>query len=150
MDAGHRRLEETRTKDKGSSKDGRSASRPTWSARRWNPSTKRCEGSTRVCWRCCASPRFATASGVCSSARRRGTATWSWDGFIAWSWETPDGQRRLTAVNYAGNQGQCYVHLPFPDLNGRAVQLLDLMGPAHYDRDGGDLVSRGLYLDLPA
>jgi hypothetical protein len=24
-----------------------------------------------------------------------------------------------------------------------------LMGPATYDRDGGDLASRGLYLDLP-
>jgi hypothetical protein len=24
------------------------------------------------------------------------------------------------------------------------------MGPASYDRDGSDLVSRGLYLDLPA
>jgi hypothetical protein len=24
------------------------------------------------------------------------------------------------------------------------------MGPASFDRDGGELVSRGLYLDLPA
>ena len=52
-------------------------------------------------------------------------------------------------VNYAGNQGQCYVRLPFPELNGHAVRLTDLMGPARYDRDGSDLVSRGLYLDLP-
>jgi len=29
------------------------------------------------------------------------------------------------------------------------VRLKDLMGPASYDRDGTDLVSRGLYLDLP-
>ena len=28
------------------------------------------------------------------------------------------------------------------------VRLTDLMGPARYDRDGSDLVSRGLYLDL--
>jgi hypothetical protein len=73
----------------------------------------------------------------------------TWDGFIAWSWEA-DGQRRLIAVNYAGSQGQCYVRLPFPDLGGRAVRLKDLMGPASYDRDGSDLVSRGLYLDVPA
>jgi hypothetical protein len=53
-------------------------------------------------------------------------------------------------VNYAGKQGQCYVRLPFPDLSGRAVQLKDLLGPASYDRDGSDLVSRGLYLDVPA
>ncbi len=71
------------------------------------------------------------------------------DGFIAWSWETPGRERRLIAVNYAGTQGQCYVRLPFPDLGGRAVRLKDLMGPASYDRDGSDLVSRGLYLDMP-
>ncbi len=71
------------------------------------------------------------------------------DGFIAWSWEAQDGERRLIAVNYAGTQGQCYVRLPFPDLAGRTVRLKDLMGPAIYDRDGDDLVSRGLYLDLP-
>jgi hypothetical protein len=29
------------------------------------------------------------------------------------------------------------------------VRLGDLMGPARYDRDGGDLLSRGLYLDVP-
>jgi hypothetical protein len=74
----------------------------------------------------------------------------TWDGFIAWSWEAPDGQRRLVAVNYAASQGQCYVRLPLPDLAGRAVRLKDLMSPASYDRDGSDLVSRGLYLDVPA
>jgi len=71
------------------------------------------------------------------------------DNFIAWSWEG-DGQRRLIAVNYAGNQGQCYVRLPFSDLSGRHVQLKDQLSPARYDRDGGDLLSRGLYLDVPA
>jgi hypothetical protein len=71
------------------------------------------------------------------------------DGFISWSWEAQDGERRLITVNYAGTQGQCYVRLPFPDLAGRTVRLKDLMGPASYDRDGDDLVSRGLYLDLP-
>jgi hypothetical protein len=48
----------------------------------------------------------------------------------------------------AGNQSQCYVRLPCPDLTGRAMRLKDLMGPASYDRDGSDLVSRGLYLDM--
>ena len=74
---------------------------------------------------------------------------WTWDGFIAWAWDGREGQRLLVAVNYAGNQGQCYVRLPFADLAGRAVWLRDLMGPAAYDRDGTDLGSQGLYLDLP-
>jgi hypothetical protein len=74
----------------------------------------------------------------------------TWDDFIAWTWETPDGPRRLVVVNYAGHQGQCYVRLPFPDLEGRSVSLRDLMSPASYDRHGGELLARGLYLDLPS
>ena len=57
-------------------------------------------------------------------------------------------ERLLVAVNYADNQGQCYVRLPFSDLTGGIVQFRDLTGPARYDRAGDDLVSRGLYLDL--
>jgi hypothetical protein len=75
---------------------------------------------------------------------------WTSDCVVAWSWEARDGQRRLVAVNYAGNQSQCLVRLPFTDLAGRAVRLADTMSSAAYDRDGGELASRGLYLDLPA
>jgi len=56
----------------------------------------------------------------------------------------------VLTVNYAYNQSQCYVRLPFPDLAGRTVRFKDLMGPACYDRDGDDPRSRGLYLDMPA
>jgi hypothetical protein len=73
---------------------------------------------------------------------------WTCDCFIAWSWQAEDGQRRLVAVNYAGNQSQCLVRIPFADLGGRMVQLTDLMGSARYQRDGDELSSRGLYLDL--
>ena len=72
------------------------------------------------------------------------------DNFMAWSWQERDGQRRLIAVNFSGQQGQCYVRLPFADLAGHTVQLKDQMGSASYERDGDDLLSRGLYLDLPA
>ncbi|WOD18619.1 alpha-amylase family glycosyl hydrolase [Paraburkholderia kirstenboschensis] len=73
---------------------------------------------------------------------------WTWDCFIAWSWQRADGERRLVAVNYAGNQSQCYVQIPFSDLGGRTVRLKDMMGSAGFDRDGEDLISRGLYLDM--
>jgi hypothetical protein len=74
---------------------------------------------------------------------------WTWDGFLAFAWQGPGGERLLVTVNYAGSQSQCYVRLPFADLAGRSVQFSDLMGFACYDRDGNDVVSRGLYLDLP-
>jgi hypothetical protein len=74
----------------------------------------------------------------------------TWEGFLAWCWQAPDGQRLLIAVNYAGHQGQCYVRLPFDELRGHPVRLQDRMSPAVYDRSGDDLVTRGLYLDIPA
>jgi hypothetical protein len=75
---------------------------------------------------------------------------WTWDGFIAFAWQGNGAERLLVTVNYAGTQGQCYVPLPFADLDGREAVLTDLMSDARYERAGADLVSRGLYLDLPA
>jgi hypothetical protein len=74
---------------------------------------------------------------------------WAWNGFLAFGWQGPGGERLLVTVNYAAHQGQCYVRLPFSDLAGRSVRFNDLMGLASYDRGGNDVVSRGLYLDLP-
>jgi hypothetical protein len=74
---------------------------------------------------------------------------WTADCFVASAWETPGGDRLLAAVNYAGNQSQCYVLLPFADLGSARWRLTDLLGDATYDRDGDDLRQRGLYLDVP-
>jgi len=75
---------------------------------------------------------------------------WTCDCLIAWAWHAEDGQRRLIAVNYAGHQSQSYVRIPLADLGGRSVEFADLMGSARYQRDGDDVASRGLYLDLAA
>jgi hypothetical protein len=72
----------------------------------------------------------------------------SFDGFIAWLWQGPAGERLLVAVNYSAQPGQCYVRLSFSGLTGAEWRLLDLLGEAHYERDGNDLQSRGLYLDV--
>jgi len=74
---------------------------------------------------------------------------WTSDCLIAWSWQARDTRRFLIAVNYAGNQSQCYVLLPYPDLSGRTVRFSDQLGAASYDRNGSELAARGLYLDLP-
>ena len=44
---------------------------------------------------------------------------------------------------------ECHVRLPFVELTGSPVQFKDLMSEARYDRDGSDVVSTGLYRDLP-
>jgi glycosidase len=74
---------------------------------------------------------------------------WTWDCFIAWSWEAADGAHRIVVVNYAANQSQCLLRLPYTGLEGRLVRLRDLMSPANYERKGSELAARGLYLDMP-
>lgn len=78
----------------------------------------------------------------------------AWEGnnsseaFIAWAWESSNEARAIVAVNYSDHGSQCYLQLPFSDLKNRRWQLRDLFSDAQYDRDGSDLHSRGLYLDM--
>ena len=74
---------------------------------------------------------------------------WTSDCFLAFVWQGPGRERLLVTVNYATNQSQCYVRLPLLDLAGRTVRFKDLMGPSCYERDGNELLSQGLYLDVP-
>ena len=73
---------------------------------------------------------------------------WTWDCILAFAWQGPDGERLLVVVNYAPNQSQCYVRLPFAELENGQWRLQDLIGDVTYDREGSDLQSDGLYLDL--
>ena len=74
---------------------------------------------------------------------------WTWECFLAFAWHGPSGERLLVAVNYAPNQSQCNVRLPFTDLADGQWRLEDLIGNATYDREGSDMQARGLYLDEP-
>jgi len=74
---------------------------------------------------------------------------WTSDCFIAYAWRGHDGKRILVAVNFAPNQSQCRVRLPFGELAGKQWQLRDQIGSALYERAGDELVGQGLYVDLP-
>ncbi len=73
---------------------------------------------------------------------------WTSDGFIAFAWQH-DTARMLVVVNYASNHGQCRVRWPHAGLDGGAVRLCDPMNGERYERDGRELASTGLYVDLP-
>ena len=67
---------------------------------------------------------------------------WTWDGFLVFAWQGAGGERLLVTVNYAPNQSQCYVRLPFLRPWQRRWRLHDLMsGDATYDRDGNEIAS---------
>ena len=78
----------------------------------------------------------------------------AWDGnwtnecILASIWQGVENERILVAVNYANNQSQCRVPLPFGDLAEKSWRLQDQLSSAVYDRDGNELQVPGLYLDL--
>lgn len=72
----------------------------------------------------------------------------SWDAIVAWAWRVPGGQLMAIAVNFAPHPSQCYTSLPFPELRNQAVRFEDALSSASHDRDGDDLIERGLYIDL--
>jgi len=79
----------------------------------------------------------------------------AWDGnptclrFIAFVLEGAERERLLVVVNFGPTQGQCFVRIPNQHLEVGKVLLRDLMGTDWYDRDGKDLLARGLYVDMP-
>jgi hypothetical protein len=87
---------------------------------------------------------------------------WTHDCFLVFAWhglltptpppqegrEAPEADRLLVVVNYAPNQSQCHVRLPFIDLAGRKWRFEDQFADAVYDWNGDDLVGRGLFLDM--
>ena len=64
------------------------------------------------------------------------------------AWQGVNEERLVVAVNYAPNQSQCYIRLAFSQLRDRQWRFEDLLNDMHYDRNGNDLESRGLYLDM--
>jgi len=73
---------------------------------------------------------------------------WTHDCFLVFAWQGPDREALVAAVNYAPNQSQCHVRLPFAHLAGKQWRLQDQLSTAHHDWNGDDLRSRGLFLDM--
>lgn len=95
-------------------------------------------------------PAFRTGQWRLLECQPAWDGNWTHECFVAFGWEGPAAERWLVAVNYAPNQSQCRVRLPFNDLAGKSWRLNDQLASACYDRDGSELQSNGLYLDVPA
>jgi hypothetical protein len=66
---------------------------------------------------------------------------------IAYTWRQGD-ERRLIVVNYSESSAQARITLPDFDLSGELWRLHDALHQVDYDRDGGEMVENGLYIDL--
>jgi Alpha amylase, catalytic domain len=66
---------------------------------------------------------------------------------VAWCWEKGK-ERLLVVVNLSAVPSQARVRLPWPDLAGRPLRLVDAFTSEEYERDGGEMLELGLYVDL--
>ena len=67
----------------------------------------------------------------------------------AWCWDQCQ-ECYLVVVNLSEYRSQGRVQLPWNELAGRTWQLMDVLSGEMYERDGGEMQSAGLYVDLPA
>jgi hypothetical protein len=66
---------------------------------------------------------------------------------VAWSW-VKDDDRRLIVVNLSDSGAQARVQVPWSEVSGQTWRLADGLSNSGYDRDGNDLLSHGLYVEL--
>jgi glycosidase len=74
----------------------------------------------------------------------------TFESYISFAWNNGNGEKILVSVNYSSKRSQCYIKLPFSDLNGSAWLMKDLLSETAYEREGCDLHEKGMYLDEPA
>ena len=68
---------------------------------------------------------------------------------VAWAWHD-DGPHHLVVLNLSGDGSQARVDLPWPEvLTGSPWRFTDMLDGRVFDRDGAELASAGLYVDLP-
>ena len=66
---------------------------------------------------------------------------------VAWCW-VKDDDRRLVAVNLSDSPVQARVRLPWEEVRGKNWRLIDDLSDASFDRDGNEVASSGLYVEL--
>lgn len=69
--------------------------------------------------------------------------------YIGFIWIGSDDDATIVVVNYSETTSQAFLKIPIGGLRGKNWRLQDLFSGISYDRDGDDLLSRGLFLDEP-
>ena len=72
----------------------------------------------------------------------------TWRDFIVFWWRGASGER-FVVVNYAPQNGQCYIEMGLQGFTGSRIEFRDILGEATYVRDKGSLLTKGMYFDLP-
>lgn len=73
----------------------------------------------------------------------------SFQNIVAWTWQLGD-ERALIIVNYSARRSQAMVRLAWDDLRGKVWRLADALNGDGFIRDGDQLRTEGLFVDLDA
>lgn len=71
----------------------------------------------------------------------------SFQNLIAWTW-VKDQERYMIVVNLSDSPVQAQIKIPWSDVAWGTWQLTDILSGACYQRDGNQLLSPGLYVEL--
>ena len=66
---------------------------------------------------------------------------------VAWCW-SDDKDQYLIVVNLSDQAAQAQVQVRWPNAGGKKWRLIDVLSGATFDRDGDEMLSPGLYVDL--
>jgi hypothetical protein len=67
---------------------------------------------------------------------------------VSWCWRSGQ-ERRLIIVNLSGEPSQALIQVPWNVPSGKSWLLKDLITWHGFERDGGEMLAPGLYVDLP-
>jgi hypothetical protein len=71
----------------------------------------------------------------------------SFQNLVAWNW-LRDDEHYLIVVNLSDSAAQARVHVAWPDLTGGPWHLMDMLSGSIFERDGDEMRSSGLYVEL--
>jgi len=71
----------------------------------------------------------------------------SFQNLVTWNW-VKDDERYLIVVNLSDGPAQAKVRVPWRDAGGTKWNLIDLSSGANYERDGDEMLSPGIYVEL--
>ena len=71
----------------------------------------------------------------------------SFQNLVAWSWLNDD-ERYLIVINLSECPSQARVRVTWGDTGGARWNLIDVLSDRIYERDGDELLSPGLYVEL--
>jgi glycosidase len=71
----------------------------------------------------------------------------SFQNLVAWAWQKKD-ERYVIVVNLSDAPSQAQVRIPWPEIGDGIWQLIDSLSGTNYQRDGKDMLSPGLYVEL--